>query len=227
MKGKSKKLPTLRSNSTKKLTMRNKSHPGHEINLDKMFAQMKTDILNEMKKVAEIKFNEHKVNILKLLNKSSTTFIPKKKIQYSTKSEKKEKKGKISTEDDITYIGTENVYPKLKEKEKEKNKKSKKRTPTIAQRNKTPSKMDKKQSINLTETPRSKINATEPKLPKKMKQKKSNTADNIRFLGNKRKRGKENFVNLNSNISEKKASSVKKKKITNQPKKPSIKKKGK
>ena len=94
MKGKSKKLPTLRSNSTKKLTMRNKSHPGHEINLDKMFAQMKTDILNEMKKVAEIKFNEHKVNILKLLNKSSTTVIPKKKIQYSTKSEKKEKKGK-------------------------------------------------------------------------------------------------------------------------------------
>ena len=225
MKGKSKKLPTLRSNSTKKLTMRNKSHPGHEINLEKMFAQMKTDILNEMKKVAEIKFNEHKVNILKLLNKSSTTVIPKKKIQYSTKSEKKEKKGKISTEDDITYIGTENVYPKIKEKEK--NKKSKKRTPTIAQRNKTPSKMDKKQSINLTETPRSKINATEPKLPKKMKQKKSNTADNIRFLGNKRKRGKENFVNLNSNISEKKASSVKKKKITNQPKKPSIKKKGK
>ena len=224
MKGKSKKLPTLRSNSTKKLTMRNKSHPGHEINLDKMFAQMKTDILNEMKKVAEIKFNEHKVNILKLLNKSSTTVIPKKKIQYSTKSEKKEKKGKISTEDDITYIGTENVYPKLKEKEK---KKSKKRTPTIAPRNKTPSKIDKKQSINLNETPRYKINATEPKIPKKMKPKKSNTVDNIRFLGNKRKRGKENFVNLNSNISEKKASSVKKKKITNQPKKPSIKKKGK
>ena len=115
MKGKSKKLPTLRSNSTKKLTMRNKSHPGHEINLEKMFAQMKSDILNEMKKVAEIKFNEHKVNILKLLNKSQVLPTSKKKVRPPTKSEKKEKKGKLSSDDDITYIGTEPLNPKINE----------------------------------------------------------------------------------------------------------------
>jgi hypothetical protein len=222
MKGKSKKLPTLRSNSTKKLTMRNKSHPGHEINLDKMFAQMKSDILNEMKKVAEIKFNEHKVNILKLLNKSQVLPTPKKKVRPPTKSEKKEKKGKLSSDDDITYIGPEPLNPKIKEK----NKKSKKRTPNIIRKNRTPSKVDKQKSIHLTETPRSRNTSTDPKIPKKSKIRKSCTSDNVAFLGNKRKRGKENFVNLNSNNSEK-ASSVKKKKITNQVKKPSIKKKGK
>ena len=161
MKGKSKKLPTLRSNSTKKLTMRNKSHPGHEINLEKMFAQMKSDILNEMKKVAEIKFEiEFKKEInrkakYKLLNKSQVTPTPKKKVRPPTKSEKKEKKGKISSDDDITYIGTEILNPKTKDK----NKKSKKRTPNIIRKNKTPSKVDKQQSIHLIETPRSRSNS--------------------------------------------------------------------
>ena len=212
MKGKSKKYPALRSNSTKKLTIRNKSHPSHEINLDKLFSQMKSDIINEMKKVAEIKFNEHKVNILKLLNKSQLTPTPKPKAPSRTKSEKKVKKGKITSEDEITFIGVENVNPK--------NKKSQKRYPSLIKKNRTPVKFDKKQqSINLSETPR--------KLPKKSKMKKSSTSDNVGLLGNKRKRGKENFVNLNGNNSEKKASSVKKKKITSQAKKPSIKKKGK
>ena len=223
MKGKSKKYPALRSNSTKKLTIRNKSHPSHEINLDKLFSQMKSDIINEMKKVAEIKFNEHKVNILKLLNKSQLTPTPKPKAPSRTKSEKKVKKGKITSEDEITFIGVENVNPK--------NKKSQKRYPSLIKKNRTPVKFDKKQqSINLSETPRSKNNATDPKLPKKSKMKKSSTSDNVGLLGNKRKRGKENFVNLNGNNSEKKASSassVKKKKITSQAKKPSIKKKGK
>ena len=220
MKGKSKKYPALRSNSTKKLTIRNKSHPSHEINLDKLFSQMKSDIINEMKKVAEIKFNEHKVNILKLLNKSQLTPTPKPKAPSRTKSEKKVKKGKITSEDEITFIGVENVNPK--------NKKSQKRYPSLIKKNRTPVKFDKKQqSINLSETPRSKNNATDPKLPKKSKIKKSNASDNVGLLGNKRKRGKENFVNLNGNNSEKKASSVKKKKITSQAKKPSIKKKGK
>ena len=223
MKGKSKKYPALRSNSTKKLTIRNKSHPSHEINLDKIFSQMKSDIIIELKKVAEIKFNEHKVNILKLLNKSQLTPTPKPKAPSRTKSEKKVKKGKITSEDEITFIGVENVNPK--------NKKSQKRYPSLIKKNRTPVKFDKKQqSINLSETPRSKNNATDPKLPKKSKMKKSNTSDNVGLLGNKRKRGKENFVNLNGNNSEKKASSassVKKKKITSQAKKPSIKKKGK
>lgn len=220
MKGKSKKYPPLRSNSTKKLTIRNKSHPSHEINLDKLFSQMKSDIINEMKKVAEMKFNEHKVNILKLLTKSQIAPTAKTKAPSRTKSEKKVKKGKINSEDEITYIGVESVYPK--------NKKSQKRTSNPIKKNRTPVKFDKQQqSINLSETPRSKNNATDPKLAKKSKMKKNNTSDNVGLLGNKRKRGKENFVNLNSNNSEKKASSVKKKKITNQAKKPSIKKKGK
>ena len=50
MKAKSKKPSTIRSNSTKKLPIRNKSHPAHEFNLERIFSQMKSDILNEMKR---------------------------------------------------------------------------------------------------------------------------------------------------------------------------------
>lgn len=221
MKAKSKKV-SLHSNSTKKMTIRNKSHPNHEFSIEKLFSQMKADIINEMKKAAEIKFNEHKVNILKILNKSHTGFAPKKKAQKPTKSEKKEKSGKIETDDDtIMYIGTEVINPKPKEKEK--NKKSKKKaTPSTIRKNKTPHKVDKN-TINLTETSHSKSLATEPKLPKKSKIRKSNASDKNELLGHKRKRGKETFVNLTTN-SEPKAS-VKKKKGINQPKKPSSKKK--
>ena len=221
MKAKSKKV-SLHSNSTKKMTIRNKSHPNHEFSIEKLFSQMKADIINEMKKAAEIKFNEHKVNILKILNKSHTGFVPKKKAQKPTKSKKKEKSGKIETDDDtIMYIGTEVINPKPKEKEK--NKKSKKKaTPSAIRKNKTPHKVDKN-TINLTETSHSKSLATEPKLPKKNKIRKSNASDKNELLGHKRKRGKETFVNLTTN-SEPKAS-VKKKKGINQPKKPSSKKK--
>ena len=52
---KSKKPSNLRSKSTKKLLIRNKSHPHHEFILERIFSKMKTDILNEMKKVSEIK----------------------------------------------------------------------------------------------------------------------------------------------------------------------------
>ena len=176
MKGKSKKLQSVHSNSTKKLSMRNKSHPPHDINLEKIFSQMKTDILNEMKKVAEIKFNEHKVNILKILNKTQNGFVPKKKAQNVIKSEKKEKKAKIDSDDDIIKVVSppHYVYPKPKDKDKEKNKKSKKRTttPNTSRRNKTPSKGDK-HTINLSETPKSRNTSTDPKIPKKNKTKKS------------------------------------------------------
>lgn len=228
MKGKSKKLQSVHSNSTKKLSMRNKSHPPHDINLEKIFSQMKTDILNEMKKVAEIKFNEHKVNILKILNKTQNGFVPKKKAQNVIKSEKKEKKAKIDSDDDIIKVVTppHYVYPKPKDKDKEKNKKSKKRTttPNTSRRNKTPSKGDK-HTINLSETPKSRNTSTDPKIPKKNKTKKSIADGKNEFLGNKRKRGKENFVNLSNNSEPK--SSVKKKKVSANPtnKKPSIKKK--
>ena len=110
MKGKSKKLQSVHSNSTKKLSTRNKSHPPHDINLEKIFSQMKTDILNEMKKVAEIKFNEHKVNILKILNKSQNTAAQKRKTKNPSISEKKEKKGKIESDDDKAIISE--VYQK-------------------------------------------------------------------------------------------------------------------
>ena len=218
MKAKSKKPSTIRSNSTKKLPIRNKSHPAHEFNLERIFSHMKSDILNEMKKVAEIKFNEHKANILKILNRSQTGFNAKKKAQKPTKSENKEKKAKIESEDDtIKYVGTEILYPKPKDK----NRKSQKRiTPSTLRKNRTPAKVDKK-TINLTEP--NKSTATEPKLPKKGKIKKSYASDKNDLLGNKRKRGKETFVNLTHN-SEPKAS-LKKKKVVSKPKVPSVKKK--
>ena len=237
MKAKIKKLSTPHSNSVKKLPVRNKSHPSHEPNLEKFFNQMKSDIINEIKKVAELKFNEYKVNFVKILNKSE---IPQKKneakrVTKSTKSEKKEKKDKtkLFSDDDgsIIVLGTEKplVLSKSKDKDKlhEKNKKSKKLSVKPARKTKTPSKVEKNNVINLIESPKSL--ATEPKLSKKSIKRKSNIGNNDKaeLIGKKRKRGKEkeNFVDLSRTGTNVSNNDKKKRSNSKSQKRPSVKKK--
>lgn len=237
MKAKIKKLSTPHSNSVKKLPVRNKSHPSHEPNLEKFFNQMKSDIINEIKKVAELKFNEYKVNFVKILNKSE---IPQKKneakrVTKSTKSEKKEKKDKtkLFSDDDgsIIVLGTEKslVLSKSKDKDKlhEKNKKSKKLSVNPARKTKTPSKVEKNNVINLIESPKSL--ATEPKLSKKSIKRKSNIGNNDKaeLIGKKRKRGKEkeNFVDLSRTGTNMSNNDKKKRSNSKSQKRPSVKKK--
>jgi len=237
MKAKIKKLSTPHSNSVKKLPVRNKSHPSHEPNLEKFFNQMKSDIINEIKKVAELKFNEYKVNFVKILNKSE---IPQKKneakrVTKSTKSEKKEKKDKtkLFSDDDgsIIVLGTEKslVLSKSKDKDKlhEKNKKSKKLSVKPARKTKTPSKVEKNNIINLIESPKSL--ATEPKLSKKSIKRKSNIGNNDKaeLIGKKRKRGKEkeNFVDLSRTGTNMSNNDKKKRSNSKSQKRPSVKKK--
>ena len=237
MKAKIKKLSTPHSNSVKKLPVRNKSHPSHEPNLEKFFNQMKSDIINEIKKVAELKFNEYKVNFVKILNKSE---IPQKKneakrVTKSTKSEKKEKKDKtkLFSDDDgsIIVLGTEKslVLSKSKDKDKlhEKNKKSKKLSVKPARKTKTPSKVEKNNVINLIESPKSL--ATEPKLSKKSIKRKSNIGNNDKaeLIGKKRKRAKEkeNFVDLSRTGTNVSNNDKKKRSNSKSQKRPSVKKK--
>ena len=237
MTAKIKNLSTPHSNSVKKLPVRNKSHPSHEPNLEKFFNQMKSDIINEIKKVAELKFNEYKVNFVKILNKSE---IPQKKneakrVTKSTKSEKKEKKDKtkLFSDDDgsIIVLGTEKslVLSKSKDKDKlhEKNKKSKKLSVKPARKTKTPSKVEKNNVINLIESPKSL--ATEPKLSKKSIKRKSNIGNNDKaeLIGKKRKRGKEkeNFVDLSRTGTNVSNNDKKKRSNSKSQKRPSVKKK--
>ena len=237
MKAKIKKLSTPHSNSVKKLPVRNKSHPSHEPNLEKFFNQMKSDIINEIKKVAELKFNEYKVNFVKILNKSE---IPQKKneakrVTKSTKSEKKEKKDKtkLFSDDDgsIIVLGTEKslVLSKSEDKDKlhGKNKKSKKLSVKPGRKTKTPSKVEKNNVINLIESQKSL--ATEPKLSKKSIKRKSNIGNNDKaeLIGKKRKRGKEkeNFVDLSRTGTNVSNNDKKKRSNSKSQKRPSIKKK--
>ena len=237
MKAKIKKLSTPHSNSVKKLPVRNKSHPSHEPNLEKFFNQMKSDIINEIKKVAELKFNEYKVNFVKILNKSE---IPQKKneakrVTKSTKSEKKEKKDKtkLFSDDDgsIIVLGTEKslVLSKSKDKDKlhGKNNKSRKLSVKPARKTKTPSKVEKNNVINLIESPKSL--ATEPKLSKKSIKRKSNIGNNDKaeLIGKKRKRGKEkeNFVDLSRTGTNVSNNDKKKRSNSKSQKRPSVKKK--
>ena len=237
MKAKIKKLSTPHSNSVKKLPVRNKSHPSHEPNLEKFFNQMKSDIINEIKKVAELKFNEYKVNFVKILNKSE---IPQKKneakrVTKSTKSEKKEKKDKtkLFSDDDgsIIVLGTEKslVLSKSKDKDKlhEKNKKSRKLSVKPARKTKTPSKVEKNNVINLIESPKSL--ATEPKLSKKSNKRKSTIGNNDKaeLIGKKRKRAKEkeNFVDLSRTGTNVSNNDKKKRSNSKSQKRPSVKKK--
>ena len=234
MKAKIKKLSTPHSNSVKKLPVRNKSHPSHEPNLEKFFNQMKSDIINEIKKVAELKFNEYKVNFVKILNKSE---IPQKKneakrVTKSTKSEKKDKT-KLFSDDDgsIIVLGTEKslVLSKSKDKDKlhGKNKKSRKLSVKPARKTKTPSKVEKNNVINLIESPKSL--ATEPKLSKKSIKRKSNIGNNDKaeLIGKKRKRGKEkeNFVDLSRTGTNVSNNDKKKRSNSKSQKRPSVKKK--
>ena len=237
MKAKIKKLSTPHSNSVKKLPVRNKSHPSHEPNLEKFFNQMKSDIINEIKKVAELKFNEYKVNFVKILNKSE---IPQKKneakrVTKSTKSEKKEKKDKtkLFSDDDgsIIVLGTEKslVLSKSEDKDKlhGKNKKSRKLSVKPARKTKTPSKVEKNNVINLIESHKSL--ATEPKLSKKSIKRKSNIGNNDKaeLIGKKRKRGKEkeNFVDLSRTGTNVSNNDKKKRSNSKSQKRPSVKKK--
>ena len=237
MKAKIKKLSTPHSNSVKKLPVRNKSHPSHEPNLEKFFNQMKSDIINEIKKVAELKFNEYKVNFVKILNKSE---IPQKKneakrVTKSTKSEKKEKKDKtkLFSDDDgsIIVLGTEKslVLSKSKDKDKlhGKNKKSRKLSVKPARKTKTPSKVEKNNVINLIESPKSL--ATEPKLSKKSNKRKSTIGNNDKaeLIGKKRKRAKEkeNFVDLSRTGTSVSSNDKKKRSNSKSQKRPSVKKK--
>ena len=195
------------------------------------------DIINEIKKVAELKFNEYKVNFVKILNKSE---IPQKKneakrVTKSTKSEKKEKKDKtkLFSDDDgsIIVLGTEKslVLSKSKDKDKlhEKNKKSRKLSVKPARKTKTPSKVEKNNVINLIESPKSL--ATEPKLSKKSIKRKSNIGNNDKaeLIGKKRKRGKEkeNFVDLSRTGTNVSNNDKKKRSNSKSQKRPSVKKK--
>ena len=237
MKAKIKKLSTPHSNSVKKLPVRNKSHPSHEPNLEKFFNQMKSDIINEIKKVAELKFNEYKVNFVKILNKSE---IPQKKneakrVTKSTKSEKKEKKDKtkLFSDDDgsIIVLGTEKslVLSKSEDKDKlhGKNKKSRKLSVKPARKTKTPSKVEKNNVINLIESPKSL--ATEPKLSKKSNKRKSTIGNNDKaeLIGKKRKRAKEkeNFVDLSRTGTSVSSNDKKKRSNSKSQKRSSVKKK--
>ena len=237
MKAKIKKLSTPHSNSVKKLPVRNKSHPSHEPSLEKFFNQMKFDIINEIKKVAELKFNEYKVNFVKILNKSE---IPQKKneakkVIKSTKSEKKEKKDKtkLFSDDDgsIIVLGTEKslVLSKSKDKDKlhGKNKKSRKLSVKPARKTKTPSKVEKNNVINLIESPKSL--ATEPKLSKKSNKRKSTIGNNDKaeLIGKKRKRAKEkeNFVDLSRTGTSVSSNDKKKRSNSKSQKRSSVKKK--
>ena len=237
MKAKIKKLSTPHSNSVKKLPVRNKSHPSHEPSLEKFFNQMKSDIINEIKKVAELKFNEYKVNFVKILNKSE---IPQKKneakrVTKSTKSEKKEKKDKtkLFSDDDgsIIVLGTEKslVLSKSEDKDKlhGKNKKSRKLSVKPARKTKTPSKVEKNNVINLIESPKSL--ATEPKLSKKSNKRKSTIGNNDKaeLIGKKRKRAKEkeNFVDLSRTGTSVSSNDKKKRSNSKSQKRSSVKKK--
>ena len=242
MKAKNKNASTVQPNSDKKLSDRNKSHPSHEPNLDKLFTQMKTDIINEIKKATEIQIDAHKANFLNLFNKSEMPHSKKtevKKVPKANKSEKKEKKNKsnkIFSDDDgsIIVLGTEKSLVRSKSKDKargkskdkEKDKRKKDVTPKLQRRTKTPSKGDKN-VINLIKP--SKNNSTETKLPKKNKMRKNNTMnttnntsnDTVELIGKKRKRdkGMENLIDLsrsvpNVNINNKKKRSSTKKSQT-------------
>ena len=206
MKGRS-ITPTLFSSNDKikKYTLRNRSLTSNEKDFEKIFEDMKKEIFDEIKKVTEIKFKEHKEKFItfikdyKLKENIQCPMIDDDKKQSISKRNIKRGRADISTspnseiEEKKEEQKIQCVNNKIKKVKisipKENNKKNGKKNLMAFEDSKREAE-SKKDISNI-------INSTVPKVAKRSKKKNAEKKSNENLLiGKKRKRNYENFVNL-------------------------------
>ena len=226
--GKSARTPS--KTKSRKYPIRNRSLSSTEKDFEKLFDQMKKDILNEIEKAAKDKFQEHKNKIINFINDYKVNEVPETTMpgtKKTTKSKKTKKKGK----DNISI--EQIVVPQENEDEKDNQitpiltseKKKTKRKRTLGKKKKPKKKISKKESsiIQLGEKTDasslndiSKISGTVIKSNKIDKKGNEKSTSDKKLTGKKRKRSKENFVFLfNSEPNYENGEEVKKSKKTN------------
>ena len=205
MKGK-KISPPNSSSKTKlrKYSLRNRPITSNDKDFDKLFEEMKKNVINDIVNEVERQFKEHKEKFINFINNYKINEITQtmekeeeKKFSKSIKTKKKAEKNISSTE------STNEVEQKSKSVQSL-NKKDKKEKSQISKLNKknnkdilllTTPEPDQKVGDDETQITSPEINSTEPKLSIKTKSKNGEKKGNeTEFIGKKRKKENENPV---------------------------------
>ena len=176
-------------------------------NIEKMFAQMKKELINEISKVAEDIFNEHKNKIINAYNESKinqNTPDPIKKEDKKALKFKKSKKNKdnifnekaedIQCEENEKQIEKINVTSTPKEIKSKKaitgNKKSKKKKSRSYKKKNITVAIEREKTEASSFNEIAKVNETVPKVIKKEKIENKELINETIIIGKKTKRGK-------------------------------------
>jgi len=203
MKGKNISRPQSSSKTKlRKYSLRNRSITSSEKDFNKLFEEMKKNVINDILNEVERKFNEHKEKFVNFINNykinegtQTMEKEEKKKVSKNNKTKKKTEKNILSTESTNEVEQKSKSVQSLNKKDKREksqisklNKKNKKDTLIL-----TTPEPDQKVGDDENQITSPEINSTEPKLNKKTKskteEKKGNESD---FIGKKRKKENEN-----------------------------------
>ena len=196
--------PSHSSSKTKlrKYSLRNRSNTSNYKDFDKLFEEMKKNVINDIVNEVESKFNEHKEKFVNFINNYKINEATQtmeneeeKKVSKNIKTKKKTEKNISSTEStNEVETKSKSVQSLNKKDKKEKgqisklNKKNKKDALLLSTPEPEPKVGDDKSQITSPE-----INSTEPKISKKTKNKNGDKKGNeTEFIGKKRKKENEN-----------------------------------
>jgi len=196
--------PSHSSSKTKlrKYSLRNRSNTSNDKDFDKLFEEMKKNVINDIVNEVESKFNEHKEKFVNFINNYKINEATQTMENEEEKKVSKNIKTKKKTEKNISSTESTNEVETKSKSVQSLNKKDKKEKGQISKLNKK----NKKDALLLsTPEPESKvgddksqitspeINSTEPKISKKTKSKNGEKKGNENeFIGKKRKKENEN-----------------------------------
>lgn len=242
--GKSGRMPSKAK--TRKNPIRNKTLIStEEINLENLFEQMKTDILDEIQRVAKEKMEEHQTKIINFINDNKPNDIIQAPIEAGTevkkpskyKIKKTNKKGKLNNTFDQILVNQEldevnEINPPPSEKITTKRKRTttkKKKTKKKANKNEPIAQVGEKTEKNdISSNDISKLSGTVVKSSKIDKKGNGKVSSDKELTGKKRKRNSEKFVFLfNSEPNPENVDVEVEKKVEKKPKKTKGKRKAK
>ena len=197
--------PSQSSSKTKlrKYSLRNRSIASNDKDLEKLFEEMKKNVINDLVNEVERKFNEHKEKLVNFINNYKINEAVQtleneveKKLSKNIKSKKKAEKN-ISNAESINEVEQKSKslqsLNKKDKKEKNQNPKSNKKNSKKEALLLTTPEPDQKVGDNENQIVSPEINSTEPKLSKKTKSKNGEKKGNeTEFIGKKRKKENEN-----------------------------------
>ena len=215
----------------RKYSLRNRSITSNEKDFDKLFEEMKKNVINDIVNEVERKLIEHKEKFVNFINNYKLNEATQTMENEEEKKVSKNIKTKKKAEKNISNNESANEVEQKSKSVQSLNKKDKKEKSQISKLNKknkkdilllTTPEPDHKVGEDENQIPSPEINSTEPKLSKKTKSKNGEKKGNeTEFIGKKRKKENENSTlvfnsepNFDFKEDEKKVKTTKKRKTS-------------